>query len=101
VLFALLLATRSEYLALRFNLRRSVLLISLPAMLLYLLLTGSAPATARSVIMLMAFVLALYAERETDPLNALLTAAFLLVAVNTPSLFTSRSSCRSWTCGAS
>jgi competence protein ComEC len=87
VMVALLLATRSEGLALRFNLRRAVLLLSLPAMLLYLLLTGSAPATARSVIMLAAFVLALYAERETDPVNALLTAAFLLVAVNPPGLF--------------
>jgi competence protein ComEC len=87
VMAALLLATRSEQLALRMNLRRAVLLLSLPAMLLYLLLTGSAAATARSVIMLAAFVLALYAERETDPVNALLTAAFLLVAVNPPSLF--------------
>ncbi len=87
VMIALLLATRSEYLALRFNLRRAVLLLSLPAMLYYLLLTGSAPATARSVIMLTAFVLALYAERETDPANALLLAAFLLLAVNPPSLF--------------
>jgi len=87
VMIALLLATRSERLTLRFNLRRAVLLLSLPAMLLYLVLTGSAPATARSVIMLAAFVLALYAERETDPVNALLTAAFLLVAVNPPSLF--------------
>jgi competence protein ComEC len=87
VLIALLLVTRSEVLALRFNLRRSVLLLSLPSMLFYLLLTGSAPATARSVIMLAAFVLALYAERETDPLNALLLAGFLLVAVNPPTLF--------------
>ena len=87
VMVALLLATRCEFLALRFNLRRMVLLLSLPVMLLYLLLTGSAAATARSVIMLTGFVLALYAERETDPVNALLTAAFLLVAVNPPSLF--------------
>jgi len=87
VLVALLLATRSEYLALRFNLRRAVLLLSLPAMLLYLLLTGSAPATARSVIMLTVFVLALYAERETDPVNALLVAAFLLISLNPPTLF--------------
>jgi competence protein ComEC len=87
VMTALLLATRSEYLALRFNLRRAVLLLSLPAMVFYLLLTGSAAATVRSVIMLATFVLALYAERETDPVNALLTAAFLLVAVNPPSLF--------------
>jgi len=84
---ALLLASRCERLALRFNLRRAVLLLTLPAMLYYLLLTGSAPATARSVIMLAAFVIALYVERETDPVNALLTAAFLLVAIDPPSLF--------------
>jgi len=87
VQFALLLATRSEALALAFNLRRLVLLLSLPAMLLYLFLTGTAPATARSVIMLATIVLALYVERETDPVNALLISALLLLALNPPSLF--------------
>ncbi len=87
VQLTLLLATRSESLALRFNLRRLVLLFSLPAMALYLFLTGAAPATARSVIMLAAFVLTLYAEREGDPVNALLLSALLLLAINPPSLF--------------
>ncbi|HEX9080481.1 MAG TPA: DNA internalization-related competence protein ComEC/Rec2 [Desulfuromonadaceae bacterium] len=85
--FGLLIATRSETLALRFNLRRLVLLFTLPAMALYLFLTGGAPATARSVIMLTAFVLALYAEREADPVNALLLSALVLLAINPPSLF--------------
>ena len=84
---ALFCATRSEFLALRFNLRRSVLLLAVPVMILYLVLTGTAPATARSVVMLAAFVLALYIERESDPVNALLISAFLLVALNPPSLF--------------
>jgi hypothetical protein len=75
VMLALLLTTRSEKLALHFNLRRMVLILTVPAMLLYLCLTGSAPATARSVIMLAAFVLALCAERETDPVNGLLLSA--------------------------
>lgn len=87
VMVVLFLACRCERLALRFNLRRIVLLLTLPAMLFYLLLTGSAPATARSVIMLAACVIALYAERETNPVNALLTAAFLLVAIDPPALF--------------
>ena len=84
----LLIATRFEALALRFNLRRLVLFLSLPAMVLYLFLTGAAPATARSVIMLVAFVLALYAEREG------LTRSMLCClrpwcswAINPPSLF--------------
>ncbi len=87
VTIALWLASCSETLSLRVNLRRSVLLLSLPAMLLYLLLTGSAPATARSVIMLAIFVLALCAERETDPVNTLLMSACLLLAIHPPTLF--------------
>jgi competence protein ComEC len=87
VMIALLAATRSEQLALRFNLRKVVLLLTVPAMLLYLCLTGSAPATARSVIMLAVFVLALCLERETDPVNTLLLSAFLLVALHPPTLF--------------
>ncbi|QEM68267.1 DNA internalization-related competence protein ComEC/Rec2 [Geobacter sp. FeAm09] len=87
VMATLFVATRSEFLALRLDLRRTALLIALPAMLLYLFLSGAAPATSRSVIMLATFVLALHAERETDPLNALLLAAFLLVVLAPPSLF--------------
>ena len=87
VMFVLFLATRSEYLAVHFNLRRTVVLLSLPTMLFYLFLTGAAPATARSVIMLAALVLALYAERETDPVNVLLLAAFLLISLHPPDLF--------------
>ncbi|MEI6214167.1 MAG: DNA internalization-related competence protein ComEC/Rec2 [Desulfuromonadales bacterium] len=77
----------SSFLALHFNLRRSVLLLALPVMLAYLFLTGAAPATARSVIMLAVCVLALYAERESDPVNTLLLAAFLLISINPPTLF--------------
>jgi competence protein ComEC len=84
---ALFLTTRSEFLALRLDLRRTALLIAVPATLAYLFLSGSAPATVRSVIMLSVFVLALHVERETDPINALLLTAFLLLAINPPSLF--------------
>lgn len=82
-----MLTTRFESLALGCNLRRLVLLLSLPAMVLYLFLTGAAPATTRSVIMLTTFVLALYVERETDPVNALLISAMVLLALNPPTLF--------------
>lgn len=83
----LLIATRFEWPALHGNLRRAAVLIALPAMVLYLFLTGAAPATARSVVMLGCFVLALYAEREVDPVNALLLSALLLLSLNPPSLF--------------
>jgi len=84
---ALFLTTRFEFLALRLDLRRAALLCAVPVMVAYLFLSGSAPATVRSVIMLAVFVLALHAERERDPANALLLTAFLMMALNPPSLF--------------
>jgi competence protein ComEC len=79
--------TRFEYPALRWNVRRIALLIAVPAMVMYLFLTGNAPATARSVIMLTVFAIALFAERERDSINTLLFTAFFLVAINPPTLF--------------
>lgn len=84
---SLWLLTRFEYLTLHCNVRRLVVLLAVPSMFVYLLLTGNAPATARSVIMLAAFACALYSERESDPINTLLSAAFLLIAINPPTLF--------------
>ncbi len=79
--------SRSEYISVRWNIRKIAVLVSVPTMAGYLMLTGSAPATARSVLMLMVFALALYAEREQDAINTLLLAAFVLVAANPPTLF--------------
>jgi len=86
-MFLLFLATRSTFLACNFNLRRLVLLFSLPVMVAYLLVTGAAPATARSVIMLGAILFALFLERETDGINSLLLAASVLLILNPPTLF--------------
>ena len=79
--------TRFEYPALHWNVRRIALMIAVPAMVSYLFLTGSAPATARSVIMLIVFAMALFAERERDSINTLLFSAFFLVSINPPTLF--------------
>ena len=79
--------TRFEYPALHWNVRRIALMIAVPAMVSYLFLSGSAPATARSVIMLIVFAMALFAERERDSINTLLFSAFFLVAINPPTLF--------------
>ena len=81
------LLTRFEYPALCWNVRKLALLIAIPVMVAYLFLTGNAPATARSVIMLTVFAMALFAERERDSVNTLLFAAFFLVAINPPTLF--------------
>lgn len=81
------LLLRWEWLALRFDLRRTVLLSVLPVMVVYLVFTGGAPATARSVLMLSAVVLAIWSEREVDTLDALLLAAFVLLLFDPGLLF--------------
>jgi len=78
---------RWEWLALRINLRKAAMLSALPVMILYLIFTGAAPATARAVVMLAAIVLALASERETNLLDALFMAALLLLLINPPVLF--------------
>lgn len=81
------LGLRWQWLSLRLNVRRAALLATLPIMVGYLLFTGAAPATTRSVIMLVAVVLALWAERENQVLDALLLAAFLLLVHDPAVLF--------------
>lgn len=81
------LLLRWEWLALRIDVRRTALLSALPLMLLYLVFTGCAPATARSVVMLSAVVLAIWSEREVDSLDALLLAAFCLLVADPGVLF--------------
>ncbi len=81
------LLTRFEYFAIHWNVQRIALMIAVPVMIAYLFLTGNAPATARSVVMLVVLALALFSERESDSINTLLFAAFVLVAINPPALF--------------
>lgn len=80
------LLTRSAYLALHWNVRRCLPVVAVPIMFAYMLLTGCAPATARSVIMLTTIACAVASEREQETINSLLLAAFLLVAINPPTL---------------
>ena len=88
IFFILLAATRfSGYLMLRFNLRRFLLMLALPVLVSYLLLSGAAPATTRSVIMIGVYIVALYLERESDPVHSLMLAAFLILLLQPPALF--------------
>ena len=69
------------------NLKRATCLISMPAITYYLFLSGAAPATARSVIMLLFVAVAILIERESAPLNAIVLAAFLLLLLNPALLY--------------
>lgn len=68
-------------------LRRGLGAAVLPVIVFYLLLSGSAPATVRSVVMLTAYSLALLLERETDPIDTLLLAALVILGVEPAALF--------------
>ncbi len=81
------LMLRWEWLALRVNVRRVAVQSAVPLMLLYLLFTGAAPATVRSVLMVLAVLLALWSERETDMLDTLLAVGFIMIALQPAILF--------------
>ncbi|HEX8960570.1 MAG TPA: DNA internalization-related competence protein ComEC/Rec2 [Geobacteraceae bacterium] len=80
-------ARSSEFLLLHLNLRRFILLLTLPVITFYLFLSGGAPATVRSVIMIAFYILALVLEREVDPVNSLMLAALFILALSPPALF--------------
>jgi competence protein ComEC len=83
----LLLARRSEFLALHLNLRKTLLLAALPVVVFYLFLSGTAPATVRSVLMIAAFMLALQLKRELDPVNTVILAACAILFASPETLF--------------
>lgn len=69
------------------NFRRFALAASIPLIIYYMFLSGAAPATARSVLMLGLLIAALMLERETDPVNSLALAAFALLLINPANLY--------------
>ncbi|MEI8354613.1 MAG: DNA internalization-related competence protein ComEC/Rec2 [Deltaproteobacteria bacterium] len=83
----LLLARSSEFLLLQYNMRRLILIFTIPVVIFYLLLSGGAPATVRSVIMVVAFITAMLLGRDVDPLNSLMLAAMVIIVGSPPVLF--------------
>jgi len=81
------LSRRSCFLLLRTHLRQTLLISTIPVLVFYLFLTGAAPATVRSVLMITAYLAALILERETDPIHSLSLAALVILAVSPAALF--------------
>ena len=77
----------SQFLLLRAQPRRTLLILTIPLLLFYLLLTGGAPATLRSVIMISAYIMSILLSRETDPIHSLMLAALLILAWSPAALF--------------
>ena len=82
-----LAARRSPFLLLYAHPRRVILVFTIPVILFYLFLSGNAPATVRSVVMIITYIVALLLDRETDPLNSLALAALVILACSPVSLF--------------
>jgi len=80
-------ARRSEFLALHLNLRKSLLIATLPVVICYLFLSGAAPATVRSVLMMVAFTAALLVRREAEPVNSLILASCAILCAAPQTLF--------------
>ncbi|MHC1697209.1 MAG: DNA internalization-related competence protein ComEC/Rec2 [Geobacteraceae bacterium] len=77
----------SQFLLLYANPRRTILLLTIPVVIFYLFLTGGAPATVRSVIMISAYIIAILLQRETDPIHSLMLAALVILAWSPAALF--------------
>ncbi|MGD8990866.1 MAG: ComEC/Rec2 family competence protein [Desulfobacterales bacterium] len=67
--------------------RKGAAIVSLVPVCLYGLISGMSPSTQRAVIMVCAFLLTFVVERERDALNILALAAFIILIVFPPSLF--------------
>ena len=81
-------AARSfEPLALRLNLKQVLLLVALPVVVFYLFLSGAAPATLRSVLMISGLVAALHLKREIEPVSSTMLAACAILFTAPQTLF--------------
>ena len=69
------------------NFRRVAFALSLPLIFYYMFLSGAAPATVRSVLMLLLVTISLFLELESEPVNFIILAAFALLLINPAHLY--------------
>ncbi len=81
------LLARCRPLLWRAAVRKTSALFAILPVLAYGVVAGMPPATARSVIMVLAALAALMVEREQDTLNALALAALIMLVLDPPILF--------------
>lgn len=67
--------------------RRTAVLVIIPAVLFYALLTGLRPSSFRAAIMLATFLAGFALKKPASPLNGLGLAALILLTLNTQQLF--------------
>ena len=67
--------------------RKGAAILSLVPVCVYGLISGMSPSTQRAVIMVTAFLMTFLVERERDAVNTLALAAFIILIVYPPSVF--------------
>jgi ComEC/Rec2-related protein len=67
--------------------RRACVLLIIPALFFYSLITGWKPSSIRAATMTAIFLMGLASSRQSVPLNSLCAAAFLILAQSTNELF--------------
>jgi competence protein ComEC len=67
--------------------RKGAAILSLVPVWIYGLISGMSPSTQRAVIMVTAFLMTFLVERERDGVNILALAAFIILIVYPPSVF--------------
>jgi competence protein ComEC len=67
--------------------RKGAAILSLVPVCIYGLISGMSPSTQRAVIMVTAFLMTFLVERERDAVNTLALAAFIILIVYPPSVF--------------
>lgn len=67
--------------------RRSAVIIIIPAVLFYALLTGLRPSSFRAAVMLSVFLAGFALKRKPSPINGIGLAAVILLAFNTQQVF--------------
>ncbi|MEO7932926.1 MAG: ComEC/Rec2 family competence protein [Chthoniobacterales bacterium] len=67
--------------------RRTALLLTIPSVFIYALITGWSPSSVRAAMMTSAFVVATLLDRSSLSINTLAVACFLILIANTNQLF--------------
>ncbi|MBI4634702.1 MAG: DNA internalization-related competence protein ComEC/Rec2 [Deltaproteobacteria bacterium] len=82
-----LLLKRSEYLLLRIDITKIATLFALPAVILYASISGMSFPAIRATIMSLALLVAILLNKEKNLYNILALAAFMILVVSPPALF--------------
>ena len=75
-------------LALRFDVPRTSIALSIVPVLFYAALAGGRPSTMRAAVMVTVFILAVLVQRRKDPLTALAAAAWVILLLDPSAVFT-------------